>query len=1208
MSIIGIPTTRVSNLFVRQRLTNQMQSDQLGLFQVQTQMSTGHVIQTPSEDAAAALRIMNLQRLIERKGQVQTNLNTNQSYLTATDSTLMAIYGNVAEVRGIALGAMGDTADETQRLAAAQQIQQTLTQLVDAGNQKFRGRYLFAGATTMVRPFELTEDFSVKYNGNEERLASYSDIDLLFDTNVHGSEMFGAISDPVLGLTDLNPALTFNTRLADLRGGEGIADGSIAIGVSTLGVRQTTIVDLSSAETIGDVASMIRDSAPTGKTLDIEITSTGLRIELASAPPDMLAIEEVAGGTTAYDLGILATDTPSPIIGDDLDPIARLTTQVQDLLGSRSQAYTRSIGANNDLIFRAEANGTALNGTQIALTGVPGGPLAVVYDPVAATLAITYDSLLGTTAQQVIDAVAADPTAGALFVAELDQTDGGSNDGTGLIVDSVAPATMASGSGTALDKDSGLQIVNGMRTHSITFAAAETIEDILNTLNMSGAGVFAEINEDATGINIRSRLSGHDFAIGENGGTTAAQLGLRSFTEDTRLDDLAFGRGVTASAGTDFTITTSDGDTIEIDLSQSDGTGLVAQTSMQGLPIMADGTATTPAAIEVMFDGFDNDLIISAVALGSTLNGTEIVFQLVPDTPVAFDHSGGRLTVQFDPGVTTAQDVVDAMAADPLAATFTVALDPANGNVPDTIGELLTLINQDSQNVDAVTGNPLIEARLSTFGNGIELADLTSGAGTLSILQDPNSRAAVSLGLVAEGQRTASGGAAMNSATVDIISLGADNDLTFTAVLPGSSANDIDVVFRPVVGGPAALNLAGNVLTVDYDPGVTDADALVALAAADPNFTAALIARDNDGSGNVAAATGSMSGGTVNTRASATFTFAGNNNDITLSAQASGIGLNDTVITLVDNPGNPIAFTHNAGARTLQIEYDSTAPTRAADIIAALRADPLGVAGGLFEATLNAADGIASDGTGLIRPDGLPATAGGDGATPSTVTVPFAGVDNDLIFTTKPPGGPGVNGIQIAFREVPGGPVATTYIAGQMLIVDFDPGVTTAADIVVAMAADANFTVASDPADVPGTGLGLVAAETLATTAGGSEILAGTDVNPMETESVFTAILRLISALKTGDKWETSRAVELLDKTTLELNFSRAELGARQQGLDVMKYRLEDETIDLRAALSDNFDIDMVEAISNFTGRQIALEASLKTTATIMQMSLLNYL
>ena len=41
---------------------------------------------------------------------------------------------------------------------------------------------------------------------------------------------------------------------------------------------------------------------------------------------------------------------------------------------------------------------------------------------------------------------------------------------------------------------------------------------------------------------MRSRLSGADFTIGENGGTTATQLGIRSYNGSTELS--AFNRGV----------------------------------------------------------------------------------------------------------------------------------------------------------------------------------------------------------------------------------------------------------------------------------------------------------------------------------------------------------------------------------------------------------------------------------------------------------------------------------------------------------------------------------------------------------------------------------------------------------------------------------------------------------------------------------------
>ena len=66
--IIPIPTTRVGDLFVRQRLVGQVQHDQLALFRLQNQISTGQRLQLPSDDAPAALRAINLQRLLGSQG------------------------------------------------------------------------------------------------------------------------------------------------------------------------------------------------------------------------------------------------------------------------------------------------------------------------------------------------------------------------------------------------------------------------------------------------------------------------------------------------------------------------------------------------------------------------------------------------------------------------------------------------------------------------------------------------------------------------------------------------------------------------------------------------------------------------------------------------------------------------------------------------------------------------------------------------------------------------------------------------------------------------------------------------------------------------------------------------------------------------------------------------------------------------------------
>jgi flagellar hook-associated protein 3 FlgL len=84
--------------------------------------------------------------------------------------------------------------------------------------------------------------------------------------------------------------------------------------------------------------------------------------------------------------------------------------------------------------------------------------------------------------------------------------------------------------------------------------------------------------------------------------------------------------------------------------------------------------------------------------------------------------------------------------------------------------------------------------------------------------------------------------------------------------------------------------------------------------------------------------------------------------------------------------------------------------------------------------------------------------------------------------------------------------------------------------------------------------------------------------------------------------------LERLDNDINRLNFARAEIGGRLQNLDVIGVRLEDENVQLQSALSDNIDVDLIEAISQLTARQYAFEASLRSSASLMQMSLLNFL
>ena len=83
---------------------------------------------------------------------------------------------------------------------------------------------------------------------------------------------------------------------------------------------------------------------------------------------------------------------------------------------------------------------------------------------------------------------------------------------------------------------------------------------------------------------------------------------------------------------------------------------------------------------------------------------------------------------------------------------------------------------------------------------------------------------------------------------------------------------------------------------------------------------------------------------------------------------------------------------------------------------------------------------------------------------------------------------------------------------------------------------------------------------------------------------------------------------ERLDEDMSRVSFARAEIGARLQSLQVIDFRLQDENVQLQSSLSQEVDVDLVEAISNLTARQFAFEASLRTAGSLLQMSLLNFI
>jgi flagellar hook-associated protein 3 FlgL len=261
----------------------------------------------------------------------------------------------------------------------------------------------------------------------------------------------------------------------------------------------------------------------------------------------------------------------------------------------------------------------------------------------------------------------------------------GAGAGVALTGQSVAPAVTALTplsslrNGAGIDQAGGLRITSGGTTTTIDLSSAVTVEDLLNTINGSGARVLARINAPGTGIDVVNPTQGSSIGIGENGGTTAADLGVRSFAPGSLLSDFNGGKGVRVAAGADFRMTRSDGSTFDVDLAPaattvqdvidainaaSGGAGLTASLATIGNGIVLTDTAGGPGAPAVSALNFSNaaaDLGLTASpSAGNVIAGADANTVASPGLFANLAKLRDALTANDSAGITAAAEGLSA--------------------------------------------------------------------------------------------------------------------------------------------------------------------------------------------------------------------------------------------------------------------------------------------------------------------------------------------------------------------------------------------------------------------------------------------------------------------------------------------------------------------------------------------------------------------
>ncbi|VAX39210.1 hypothetical protein MNBD_PLANCTO03-803 [hydrothermal vent metagenome] len=304
---------RVPDLLRSQLSLTNLTRTNLEMFRLSNQLATGRTINKPSDDAVKAVAIAAVQGRMERTQQLSRNLEVAGSSLATLDQAFAEASDLLLQAQSIASEQLNFGSSSEERKSQGVIIESIIQGLYQIANRESRVGHIFGGSTPKDQPLEAFRG-GYRYTGRGPGLTTDLDFGGAIPVTLGGGTLLGSTSARVRGTADLDPALTADTRLADLNGARGIG---VETGVLSFAFDGDDPVefDLTGAETVEDViarmtAAIRAYEAENEVTVlgdeGISFTGESLTIDIDDndgANPS-LVFADMGSGTTAYDLGL----------------------------------------------------------------------------------------------------------------------------------------------------------------------------------------------------------------------------------------------------------------------------------------------------------------------------------------------------------------------------------------------------------------------------------------------------------------------------------------------------------------------------------------------------------------------------------------------------------------------------------------------------------------------------------------------------------------------------------------------------------------------------------------------------------------------------------------------------------------------------------------------------------------------------------------
>jgi flagellar hook-associated protein 3 FlgL len=177
---------RVTQSMLSNNMLRNLSNSYTNMGTYMDQLTTGKKINRPSDDPVIAVKGMDYRSQLKEVEQYQRNTNEVHNWMDNSDDALDQATKALQRLRELAVQASNDTYDIGERHNIMEEVEQLKTHLIDIGNTKVNGKYIFNGTKTDVKPIDGdyptdTSDVHIEVSNG-----------IKIKVNVNADEVFGA--------------------------------------------------------------------------------------------------------------------------------------------------------------------------------------------------------------------------------------------------------------------------------------------------------------------------------------------------------------------------------------------------------------------------------------------------------------------------------------------------------------------------------------------------------------------------------------------------------------------------------------------------------------------------------------------------------------------------------------------------------------------------------------------------------------------------------------------------------------------------------------------------------------------------------------------------------------------------------------------------------------------------------------------------------